>query len=126
MGENTLYYWELKHACIHAFTELDLTVSDDPATVKTTSVAPTHRAVRKFLKDLSNTQLREVGLELGLKNVRLKKMEKDCMLDDMLDSWLREDDDVTETSGCPSWQGLVKALKEAGCTGVAAKIRKGM
>ena len=107
-------------------TELDLFVSDDPATTKTTSVALTHPVVRKFLKCLSNKELREVGLELGLRWPRLKNMKEDCVLDDMLDSWLREDDDVKETSGHPSWQSLVKALEEAGFNGVAAEIRKGM
>ena len=108
------------------FTELDLTVSDDPVTTKTTSVTLTHSAVRKFLKPLSNTQLREVGLELGLRWPRLKKMKENCMLDDMLESWLREDDDVTETSGRPSWLSLVKALEEAGYKGVATKIKQSM
>ena len=122
----------MNHCSLHAgssillFIELDLTVSDDPATTKTTPVALTHPVVRKFLKCLSNKELRELGLELGLRWPRLKKMKEDCVLDDMLDSWLKEDDDVTVTSGSPSWQSLVKALEEAGCNGVAAKIRKGM
>ena len=63
---------------------------------------------------------------LGLQYVHLKRMKEDCLLDDMLNSWLREDDCVTETSGSPSWQSLVKALEEAGCKGVAAKIKQGM
>ena len=104
-----------------------MTVSDDAATAETTPVALTHLAVKKFLKHLSNVELRELGLELGLKNVRLRNMMiKDCMLDDMLESWLRGDDDVIETSGRPSWESLVKALKEAGHNGVAATIKKGM
>ena len=106
-------------------TGLDLTVSGDPVTTKTTPVALTHSAVRNFLKLLHNTQLRELGLELGLRWPRLKKMKEDCILDDMLDSWLREDDDVAVVSGHPSWQSLVKALEESGYTGVAAAIRQG-
>ena len=108
-------------------TELDLTVSDDPpVTTETTSVSLTHPAVRKFLKPLSNKELREVGLELGLHWPHLKKMSEDCLLDDMLDSWLRADDDVIKTSGHPSWQSLVKALEETGCTGVATSVKQSM
>ena len=46
-------------------------------------------------------------------------------LDDIISSWLRKDDDVTETSGHPSWQSLNKAMEEAGYSGIAAMIRKG-
>ena len=115
-------------SAIIIFTELDLIVSDDPITAKTTSAAPTHPAVKMYLRSLSNVQLREVGLELGLCWPHLKNMKEDCMLDEMLDSWLRGEDayDVIETSGHPSWQKLVKALKEAGHTGVAAKIKQGI
>ena len=108
------------------FIELDVTVSD-AATAETTPVALTPLAVKKFLKVLSNADLKELGLELGLKNVRLKNMMiKDCMLDDMLESWLREDDNVTKISGHPSWESLLKALEEADYTGVAVTIKKGM
>ena len=105
------------------FTGLDQTVSVDPA-ARTTKSTPTHSAVRQFLKILSNTQLREVGLELGLHWARLKMMTEDCLLDEMLDSWLRKEDDVIEISGHPSWQSLVKALEEAGYAGVAAHIKE--
>ena len=77
-------------------------------------VAPIHSAVKMFLTPLSKLELRELGLELGLRWRRLKNVKNDCMLDDILDSWLREDDDVTETSGHPSWLSLVKALEEVG------------
>ena len=53
-------------------------------------------------------------------------MREGYLLDDMVDSWLRKDDDIVETSGHPSWQSLVKALEEAGCTGVATTVRKSM
>lgn len=91
-----------------------MTVSDDPAMTETTMAVPIHSSVMKFLKPLSKLELRELGLELGLRWHRLKKMKKDCMLNDMSDSWLREDDDVMETSGHPSWLSLVKALEEVG------------
>ena len=87
---------------------------------------PQHAEAREILKGLSSKQLKEVGVELGLKNINLKKMMiTDCMLDEMLDSWLNADDDVIETSGHPSWQSLVQALEEAGYPGEAATIRNG-
>ena len=95
------------------FAELDLT---NPAiSTETTTVSPIYSAVKMFLDPLSKLELRELGLELGLRWHCLKNiMKKDCILDDILDSWLREDDDVTETSGHPSWLSLVKALEEVG------------
>ena len=108
------------------FIDLDLTVSDDPAATKTTTVALTHLLARKFLECLTNDRIRTLGMHLGLRYVHLKRMKEDCLLDDMLDSWLREDDDVIETSGRPSWQSLVQALEEAGCKGVATKIKQGI
>ena len=109
------------------FTELDLTVSDDDlATTKATTMVPKHSEARKFLECLTNDCLITLGVYLGLRYVHLKKMKEDCLLDEMLDSWLREDDDVIETSGHPSWPGLVQALENAGYNGVAAEIRKGM
>ena len=53
-------------------------------------------------------------------------MKEDCLVDDMLDSWLREDDDVTETSGHPSWESLAAALKEGGFTGVETSVKQSM
>ena len=90
-------------------------------TVVTTSPTPTptHAVVKRFLKHLANTEMRSVGVTLGLSYTRLKNFREESVLDDTISSWLRKDDDVTETS----WQKLVEALQEAGHTGVAANIR---
>ena len=88
-------------------------------------MVPKHSEAREFLKCLSNDRLIIVGVYLGLRYVNLKNMKEDSLLDDMLVSWLREDDDVTETSGSPSWQNLVKALEKDGHNRVAANISKG-
>ena len=98
------------------------------STVVTTSPTPTptHAVVKRFLKHLANTDIRNVGVNLGLSFTRLKNFREESVLDDTISSWLRKDDDVTETSGSPSWQSLVKALEDEGYTGVAANIRKGI
>ena len=97
------------------------------STVVTTSPTPTptHAVVKRFLKHLANTEMRNVGVNLGLSYTRLKNFREESVLDDTISSWLRKDDYVTDTSGSPSWQSLIKALEEAGHTGVAANIRKG-
>ena len=97
-----------------------------PPTTRTISIAPKHPEARKFLECLSNDRLKAIGVCLGLRYVHLKNMKEDCLLDEMLVSWLREDDDVKETSGHPSWPSLVKALEEAGHNGVATQIKEGM
>ena len=102
----------------------DLPDSGDPATTKTVL---THSAARKFLEPLSKGEQKKLGLELGLRWPRLKKMmEGDSLLDDMLDSWLQEDDNVTKTSGHPSLKSLATALEKAGLTNVATSVRESM
>ena len=83
-----------------------------------------HAKIKKFLRVLTNEELRNVGLELGLSYNHLEKMGHDC-LNELVHCWLNKDDDVMETSGAPSWKSLAKALEEAGFTGVASNIRKG-
>ena len=86
-----------------------------------------HLTVKKYLKPLANDDILKVGLELGLEYTRLKNLKSSSdFLDEVVHSWLREDDNVSTTSGTPSWDSLAKALKEAGCDGVASKIKEGM
>ena len=40
----------------------------------------------------------------------------------MIDAWLRQEDDVLETSGPPTWESLCKALREINQNGVAIQI----
>lgn len=82
-----------------------------------------HTKITKFLKALTNEELRRVGLELGLHWPHLKRMGQDC-LNDLVHCWLKKDDLVMETSGTPSWESLAKALEEADFKGLARDIRK--
>ena len=90
------------------------------------TLTPTHTAVKQFLNHLKSTEIRNVGVNLGLSFRKLKSIREEDIPDETISRWLREDDDVTETSGHPSWQSLVQALEEAGYNGVVANIRKGM
>ena len=83
-----------------------------------------HAKIKKFLKILTNEELKNVGVELGLSYHHLEKMGHDC-LNELVHCWLNKDDDVMETSGTPSWESLARAVEEAGFTGVASSIRKG-
>ena len=89
----------------------------------TTPPALKHVAVKRFLKDLTNADIIHLGMELGMRYHHLKNMREDTLLDDMIGSWLRKDDDVIQTSGTPSWESLAKALEETGYNGVATNIR---
>ena len=93
---------------------------------RSTTLIPTHTAVKQFLKHLTNAEIRNVGVYLGLSFRKLKSIREEDVQDETISHWLREDDDVTETSGSPSWQSLVQALEEAGHNGVVVNIRKGM
>ena len=44
--------------------------------------------------------------------------------DDMVDAWLRKEDDVYEKSGAPTWMSLIAALKKIGQNGIAQDIEK--
>lgn len=94
---------------------------------KKATVGLTHVSTRKYLKPLDNDAILEVGMELGLDFNRLTNMKSSkYFLDEVVRSWLRQDDDVSETSGTPSWDSLIKALKAASFNGVASNIREGM
>lgn len=80
-----------------------------------------HFQVTQFLEVMTNEQLIEVGLGLGLLYIHLKRMH--TLLHDMVDAWLNEEDSVTEKSGPPSWTSLMTVLEEVGMRGIAVKIR---
>ena len=85
-----------------------------------------HYKIVKFLKNLSCPHLRTLGVELGLSYPKLKKMSDECLHNDMICSWLRKDDKVTEICGIPTWESLIKALEESNFTGIAEDIRESM
>ena len=67
----------------------------------------------------------KLGKELGLHYYpRLKEMSNSAnFLDDLVESWLRKEDDVIEY-GRPSWKILEQALITIGQTGIAQTIRQ--
>ena len=71
---------------------------------------------------MEDKQLRELGGALGLDYIKITRM--DHLPAEMIAAWLRAEDDVHETSGPPSWDGLVKTLREIGQTGIASRIDK--
>lgn len=80
-----------------------------------------HHELTKLLEDLNNEQLWHVGAALGLHYPTLQRMND--ILGEMVAAWLREDHEVAETSGSPSWTSLAKALRDTGHEGLAAKIQ---
>ena len=105
------------------------TASVDPATGNMSATSTlsltiaNHNKVKTLLSPLKPDEVQAVGLELGLSYIRLKRMRND--LDDVVNSWLKLDDDVRSYSGEPCWESLVKALQSAGHNGIAEKVKKG-
>lgn len=79
-----------------------------------------------FLEDLTNDQLKTLGLALGLNDIRLEKINPDHLLNEVVHCWLKRADDVLDESGTPSWDSLVKALKKANMNRIAEDIWKRM
>ena len=63
-----------------------------------------------------------LGLAFGLSYRKLQNMQQHP--DDMVDAWLRKEDDVYEKSGAPTWMSLIAALKKIGQNGIAQDIEK--
>ena len=80
-----------------------------------------HRDVNRYLNDLDNEQIVQVGLALGLNYAKLKRMR--MLPADMVAAWLRKEDDVIEV-GEPTWKVLCKALKDIGQTGLAVIVQQ--
>ena len=76
-----------------------------------------------FIKDLPNEEITRLGITLGLNYVRLCNMtsQPNYYLD-VVNSWLRQEDNVEDTSGEPSWETLAWALREIGQNGIRQKI----
>ena len=62
-----------------------------------------------------------MGGALGLLHSTLKKMSDNKLPDDMVEAWLRGDDNVPEDS--QTWDGLIVALEKQRHGGVAKKVR---
>ena len=80
--------------------------------------------VTNYLLDLTQTDIHNLGLTLGLDYHHLKHMaSSETFRDDMIAAWLQKEDQVTK-KGIPTWETLVKALRDrrVNQTGVADKI----
>ena len=80
--------------------------------------------ITDYLLNLNGTHIYNLGLALGLNQVRLKELKKsDTFLDDVITGWLHEEDDVIK-KGTPTWKTLVEALKHPRVSqnGVARRI----
>ena len=80
--------------------------------------------VPKYLHNIPDEDLVALGHTLGLrynKLRRFKSTENFCL--NLVSAWLREEDEVSERSGKPSWESLAKALEEIGQNGKARTIR---
>ena len=80
--------------------------------------------VTNYLLDLTQTDIHNLGLTLGLNYPHLRNMASlETFRDDMIAAWLQKEDQVT-TWGVPTWETLVKALRDhrVNQTGVADRI----
>ena len=81
-----------------------------------------HYEISRYLMDLDDQQIVQVGLALGMNYAKLKRMRS--LPGDMVAAWLRREDDVLEVSGAPTWKVLSEALKDVGQTGLALKVQQ--
>ncbi len=55
-----------------------------------------HFQISQYLNRLTPAEIINIGTKLGLDYVRLKRMPRESLVDDMVHSWLRKDDNVEE------------------------------
>ena len=83
--------------------------------------------VTDYLLDLEKTDIYNLGLALKLKQPEVKKMrDSETFRDDMIAAWLEQKEDQVAKKGEPTWETLVKALKNprVKLTEIAEKIQK--
>ena len=68
--------------------------------------------VTDYLLDLEKTDIYNLGLALKLKQPEVKQMrDSETFRDDMIAAWLEQKEDQVAKKGKPTWETLVKALK---------------
>ena len=80
--------------------------------------------VTDYLQNMEKTHIYNLGLVLGLRQIKVKDMmDSPTFRDDVITAWLRKEDQVSE-KGEPSWTVLVNALKHprVGQIGIANNI----
>ena len=80
--------------------------------------------ITQHLVQLNYQELIILGVRLGLSYARLRRMGLNSLLNDMVHSWLRMDDDVLSVAGEPSWETLRAALEACGHSGIAFSIKE--
>lgn len=80
-----------------------------------------HFKVCMILKVLDDKSLINLGAALGLSYSNLTRMKS--LPDEMVNAWLNEADNVTQTSGIPCSTSLSTALEAIGHGGVASKVK---
>ena len=80
-----------------------------------------HPTLCKFLSDINERGLIQLGGALGLHYPKLQRMKH--LPEEMVAAWLRGEDQVLDVSGRPTWASLVKCLEEVGQTGIANTIK---
>ena len=71
--------------------------------------------VAEMIKSMTPTNVRKLGMKLGLGYTGLQAMQPDAIHDQMAHAWL-------QSSNNPTWQTLARALKETNCQYVINRI----
>ena len=73
---------------------------------------------------LDTARLYELGGELGVNITELRRIPAERLPLELCERWLRENDDVLQTSGIPTWISLVRPLRSIGANGLANRIER--
>ena len=79
-----------------------------------------HFVVTRYLRDLGNAELMELGGALGLRYPHLQQMTS--LKNQIVAAWLNKEDNVVTVSGPPSWANLARALRNIDQNGIANTI----
>ena len=80
-----------------------------------------HLKIYQHLKCMEDSDIILLGQALGLLRSKLKRLKR--VPDEMIDAWLRQEDNVLKKSGPPTWENLHIALKEIDQNGIANEIK---
>ena len=78
--------------------------------------------ITKYLGDMDNEQLINLGGALGLRYTTLSRMK--TLPNEMVAAWLRREEGVLKRSGEPTYERLAEALEDMDQTGLAKDIRE--
>jgi hypothetical protein len=78
--------------------------------------------ISKYLGDMDNELLIDLGCALGLRYSTLGRMK--TLPNEMVAAWLRREEGVLRRSGEPTYERLAEALEEMDQNGLAKDIRE--